>query len=162
MERQESYRFESALEPVELLEWVGRVADQWDGEWEPADGGGRLGLPVTAGLKRGWLAGRLEVAPQPSGSAVRFEVDKGEMKSDRGSVMILLVGAFGGLVTVVAPFVPALWAMVPVGLLLGFSAWFMVVARLRSAGPAEFFAQVDDEAEAISTEPISTEPRPED
>ncbi|MEM8993240.1 MAG: hypothetical protein AAGF23_00480 [Acidobacteriota bacterium] len=153
MDRRESYRFESALGPAELLEWVGRVADQWDGEWEPADGGGRLGLPVTAGLQRGWLAGRLEVVPAPGGSEVRFEVDKGEMKSDRGSVMILLVGAFGGLVTVVAPFVPALWALVPVGLLLGFSAWFMVVARLRSAGPAEFFAQVDDEAEALPAEP---------
>ncbi|MEM1180910.1 MAG: hypothetical protein AAGM22_21375 [Acidobacteriota bacterium] len=146
MERQESYRFESVLRPEALLERVAEVAGQWDGEWEPSEDGGRLGLPVTVGLQRGWLAGRVEVEEQSDGSAVRFEVDRGEVKADRGSVLILLVGAFGGLVMLLAPFIPALWALVPVALLLGFSAWFMVVARLRSAGPAEFFAQVDDEA----------------
>lgn len=147
MERKESFRYESELSPDEFLSGVGVVAEQWDGEWEASgERGGRLGLPVTAGLRRGWLAGEFEVEARSGGSEVCFQVDRGEMKIDRGSVFVLLVGAFGGLVTMVAPFVPNLWALVPVGLLLGFSAWFMVVARLRSSGPVEFFAQVDDEA----------------
>lgn len=145
MKRSEEYRFETMHGPAEVLRRVGETAEQWVGEWQPAPGseGGRLGLPVTAGLKRGWLAGELEVVEQGRGSRLLFKVDRGELRADRASVLVLSVGAAGGLVTIVAPFFPALWPLVPIGLLLGFSAWFMVVARLRTAGPAEFFAQVE-------------------
>ena len=147
MERHETHTFESEHAPAEALRRIAETAAQWDGEWQPASEGhgGRLGLPVTAGIKRGWLAGELEVEKSDSGSRLVFKVDRGELKAERASVSVLVIGGLGGLVTIVAPFFPVLWPLVPIGLLLGFSAWFMVVARLRSAGPVEFFAQAEGE-----------------
>jgi uncharacterized membrane protein HdeD (DUF308 family) len=54
--------------------------------------------------------------------------------------MILLLSAFGAVLTFIWPFFPKLIAVAPFGALLALGGWFLVVSRLRSSGPEDFLA----------------------
>ena len=147
----EEHRRRLELAPAVVLTRLPQLAEAWNGEWQSAGAepgtDGRLGLPITAGLRRGWVAGTVSVEPlgdDGASSHLVYRIDRGEIRTDGAAVFILALGALGGLTTVVAPFFPGLFTLVPVGIILGFCAWLMVVARLRNAGPAEFLDQLDD------------------
>jgi len=57
--------------------------------------------------------------------------------------MILIFGAVGGLLLVVAPLVPALFELIPAAIVLLVAAWFMVASRLRTRGPDDFLELVE-------------------
>ena len=122
--------------PVTSLNLVAMAAESWGALWQ-AEGpdGGRLGLPVMAGIRRGWVAGQLTVEATDSGSRLIYRVDKSEYKVQRAAALTLLLGACGAVVTIFAPLVPALWRLVPFGLVMCLGAWLFVVARLRNSGP---------------------------
>ncbi len=117
---------------------VATVAEAWGGMWQ-AEGarGGRLGLPVMAGLRSGWVAGQLTVEPSGSGSKLTYRVDKSEYRVQTVPALILLLAALGAAVMTIAPLVPSLLRLVPLSIVLCLVAWFFVVARLRNSGPEE-------------------------
>ncbi|MEM7582619.1 MAG: hypothetical protein AAF560_04505 [Acidobacteriota bacterium] len=137
------HQLDLAEDPITALNLVAMAADDWGGLWQPGKGGGRLGLPVIAGLRRGWVAGELTVEEAGEGSRLTFQVDKSEYRVQRPAALTLALAALGALVTVIAPFVPALWGLVPIGILMSIAAWFLVIARLRNSGPEEFFEDLE-------------------
>jgi len=57
-----------------------------------------------------------------------------------GSVVVLSIAVVPALGALAWPFWPPLLALAPLAAVLGLLAWWLVVARLRSSGPEEFFA----------------------
>lgn len=138
---------ETSRASLNLLE---HGAARWGAEWERRGDGGRLRLPVMAGLRRGWLDGVVtaterEVAEQ-SLTRLELRVEESEWHTDRTGVMVLCCALFGALITIVAPFFPRLWGLVPFGIVLAAAAWFFVLAKLRNSGPEEFLESVVDDA----------------
>ena len=66
---------------------------------------------------------------------------------NKQAVVILVAGAISGLVLMLWPFFPALLGFAPVAIVLALIAWFLVVSRLRMAGPREFLDTVAEHAE---------------
>lgn len=142
-ESQLEHSLELPEDPVTSLNLVAMAADDWGGLWQQEGrGGGRLGLPVIAGVRRGWVAGQLSVEPAGDGSRLTYRIDKSEYRVERSSALILLVASLGAVVTVVAPLYPPLLSLVPISIVLCLIAWFFVVARLRNSGPEEFFEEL--------------------
>lgn len=129
------------LSPAESLELVAETAESWGGGWEAHEGGGGwLEIPVLAGLRHGFVTGKLTVEPLGRGSRLHFEIEESIYRVQKPALVILLLAGFGALLSIFGLFVPALHGLVPMGVLLAISAWLVVVARLRNTGPEEFFA----------------------
>ncbi len=135
-------------DPVTSLNLVAMAAEAWGGLWQ-AEGkdGGRLGLPVMAGLRRGWVAGQLTVELEAGGSRLIYRVDKSEYRVQRAAALMLLVAGLGAVVIIIAPLFPVLLRLVPLGIVLCLVAWFFVVSRLRNSGPEEFFEDLARESQ---------------
>ncbi|NJL27510.1 MAG: hypothetical protein HC897_06225 [Thermoanaerobaculia bacterium] len=137
-ERQHTVDLE--ISPAESLALVAEIAESWGGGWvAEGENGGRLTIPVLAGLRHGFVTGRLSVEQHGEGSRLRFEIEESVYRVQKPALVILLLAAFGALLTVFGLFVPALHELVPLGALLAISAWLVVVARLRNTGPEELF-----------------------
>ncbi len=140
------HTIEIDLPPREALAAVAEAAEEWGGLWHPGIDGGRLELPVVAGLRRGTISGQVSVEAAGAGSRVAFQVEKGSWTLHRPAFVILSVGAMGGLFGLAAPFLFAAYphkarglaSLVGIGSFLAFTAWFLVVSRLRTSGPGEF------------------------
>lgn len=130
--------------PSEALAAVARTAKEWGADWQPHEGGGRLTLPLSAGLRVGLLDGRLEARAGGRGTRLVIRVERAVYRLRRGPLGILLLGALGSLPVILWPFRPQLLALAPAGLVLAFLAWFLVAARLRTAGAEEFLEAVRD------------------
>lgn len=76
------------------------------------------------------------------GSEVELLVEETEYHLHRPAVAVLVVGAAGALIGLLWPLYPPLLALAPMGALLTFVAWLLVVSRLRSSGPIEFLELV--------------------
>ncbi len=145
------HRLELPKPAAAALGLLAENAEAWGGRWQ-AEGreGGRLGLPVVAGLRRGWVAGPVKVEAAGRGSRLSFRVEQSDYRLQKASVFTLVLAGCGALVTLIAPFFPALLALVPIGILLCIAAWLFIVARLSNSGPEEFF---EDLAELAAGEP---------
>ncbi|MEE2775788.1 MAG: hypothetical protein VYE73_03375 [Acidobacteriota bacterium] len=128
----------------EALEAVGEAADLWGGEWQRLGTGGQLILPVSAGIRHGHIAGQLSTKKRSGQVELELFPERTYYRVHLPSLMVLLFGAIGGLFIVVVPFFPALFPLVPAGILLSIAAWFLVVARLKTRGVSEFFELVRD------------------
>lgn len=130
------------------LPLVAEQAELWGADWQALDAAsGQLGLPVTAGLRRGWIEGIVRCEPIGKNQCrLVFEPETEDYRVDRGSVMILIAAAFGCLITLVAVFFPRLFPLVPIGILLAFGGYLVVIARLRNSGPEEFLETIVDDA----------------
>lgn len=138
-----------------------RAAEAWGAELEGDERGGRIQLPVVAGLRRGLIAARLELTPLPGGgegggSRLSLAVERSEYRLQTASVVVLLVSAGGAVLTVLWPFFPDLLDVAPFGAVLALGGWFLVLSRLHSSGPDEFLKAV--EKEAAAGEPEGGEP----
>jgi hypothetical protein len=136
------HAIELACEPQAALAAATRAASDWGAELAPAAGGSRLRLPVTAGLRHGWMEGTLTAEPLPEGSRLSFRVEQSGYTLQAGPVAVLVVGALGGLTLVLWPLYPPLLRLAPFGLVLALAAWFLVLSRLRVSGPEEFLEMV--------------------
>ncbi|MCM2269190.1 MAG: hypothetical protein NDJ75_03745 [Thermoanaerobaculia bacterium] len=127
----------------EVAAALAAIAEAWEAEWTPAPAGGRLALPVVHGLRRGVESGEVRLTPL---GAARCRLDwtlgDSRLVVDRSSVAVLSFAAVPLVVTVAWPFWPALFALVPFAAVTGLLAWWLVVSRLRSRGPEEFFAEL--------------------
>jgi len=144
----EEIRIEAGGAPERVLAAVAAEAEAWGAEWEGHAGGGRLALPVLFGLRRGVVAGEIAVTPRPAdpatpeSSQIAWHLLRSELHVHRPAVAILALAAAAGLGTLLWPFFPVLIKLVPAAILLSLSAWWLVVSRLRTAGPREFLDAV--------------------
>lgn len=136
--------------PAEALRAVARAAEAWGADFEPrgADGG-RLELPVNAGLRHGRLEGTVRaVAVGEVATELAFAVEREEFKLPRVLVGLLLCGALGAVTALGWPFVPRLGKLAPMGALIALAVWFLVLAKARYVGAEVFFDRVEDEIAA--------------
>ncbi len=131
-----------ALVPDAARAALAEAARDWGAEWTPAGDGGRLELPVVFGLRRGVVTGRVTVEPAAGGSHLVWTLEESRLAVHRSSVVVLSLAAVPALGTLAWPFFPPLLALAPLGAVLGFLAWWLVVARLRSSGPEDFLASI--------------------
>ncbi len=145
-DRTHEHHFDLPEDPATSLDLVAAAAEDWGGMWQ-AEGrdGGRLGLPVVAGLRDGWVAGQLTVEPAGDGSRLTYLVDKSEYRVQKPAALMLFLASIGAIVTIAAPLFPALLGLVPLAVVLCLVAWFFVIARLRNSGPEEFFENLAPE-----------------
>jgi hypothetical protein len=136
------HRVELEVTPAEALEAVEQASEIWGGEWQRQGAGGTLTLPVSAGLRHGHVHGQVSAEKSGARSALAFRIERIHYRLHVPAIVILLVGAFGGLLVVFAGFHPPLFELVPAGTILCLAAWFLVVSKLRTRGSAEFFALV--------------------
>ena len=137
------HRIELDAAAEETLEAVSAVAEDWGAQWAPDGYGGRLYLPVVAGLRRGVLDGRLSVKPAGNGGTkLTLAAETTHWRVHRSAAAVLVMGALGALPVILWPLSPDFLALAPVGLVFLFLAWFMVVSRLRTAGAGEFLEAV--------------------
>ncbi len=142
-----------ALPPERALAALERTAEAWGAELEREGQGGTLVLPVMAGLRRGFLRGRVTVTREGAGARLHFAVEESAYRLHRTAVAVLLLALAGAVATVLWPFFPQLLMLAPVGLALGLGAWLLVVSKLTNSGVEEFLAEVAAEGgEAGSTE----------
>jgi hypothetical protein len=146
--------------PEAALSAVGRAAELWGADFEREGAGGRLRLPVIAGLRRGIVSGPLHVEPLmedgKDGARVVFRPDDTDYYVHTPAVVILLISVAGAILTVLWPFFPSLLTLAPFGVVLALGGWFLVLSRLRSSGPDEFLetlAGVLGEEEAARARP---------
>ncbi len=139
--------------PGAALTALAEAVEDWGGLWQPSIGGGRLELPVVAGLRRGQLSGHAAVEPHGKGSRVALTVETSRWSLHKPAVAILAVGAAGGLVGLLWPFFPALAHLAPLAAFFAFIAWFLVVSRLRTSGPRELLEGLAERSreEAVPT-----------
>lgn len=103
-------------------------------------------LPLAAGLRLG--AARLRVMVPAAGGKLEWEVVSTEYRTHRAAVMVLLLGALGGLALGAWPFFPGLLPLAPVGLVLLIAAWLLVSARVKYRGVEQFWTEVGEEIAA--------------
>lgn len=152
-EPERSYSIRVDAEPAAALAAVGRAAEDWGAAWEAGISGGRLELPVSAGLRHGRVSGRVEVWGAGRGEAeVSFRPERSEYHLWVAAVVILALAAGGAVMTVVWPFYPELLAAAPFGAILALSAWFLVITRLQNRGPEEFLELVSAHSAAPEEE----------
>jgi hypothetical protein len=146
--------------PERALAAVAGAAEDWGADWRSEIGGGRLALPILAGIRHGLVTGRVRIEPRPGGGArVRFQPEQTIYRVQTQAVAILLFAAGGALLTVLWPFYPDLLAAAPLGAVIALSGWFLVVSRLRTSGPDDFLALV---AEVAKGEEAATAEAPAD
>ena len=135
--------------PEAVLAAVTTAAEEWGAEWHPGTSGGRLYLPVLAGLRRGLLEGRVEARGRTGGGTeLTLRSETTHWRVHRSAAAVLVLGALGALPVILWPISPGFLALAPVGLVLMFLAWFMVVSRLRNAGATEFLEAVGERLDA--------------
>jgi hypothetical protein len=130
------------MPPERALSALRQTAEDWGAELQPGGTGGKLHLPVVAGIRRGLVSGPVEVQKTAGGSRLLFRPEESVYYVQTPSVMILILSALGAALTVLWPFYPQLIAVAPFGALIALGGWFLVVSRLRTSGPDEFLAAV--------------------
>ena len=142
------HEIELQVAPGEALSALRRTAEEWGAQFEPQGTGGRLHLPVLAGMRRGLVSGPVEVQPAAGGSRLVFRAESAIYHVQSAAVAILLVAVAGASLVFLWPFFPRLIAVAPFGAILALGGWFLVVSRLRTSGPDEFLAAVAAPGEA--------------
>jgi hypothetical protein len=128
--------------PAAALSVLRRTAEDLGAEFQADGMGGRLHLPVLAGLRRGLVSGDVEILPAIGGSRLIFRPETAVYHVQTQAVMILLFATAGALLTVLWPFFPRLLQVAPFGALIALGGWFLVISRLRTSGPDEFLEAV--------------------
>ena len=115
-----------------------RAAEMWGAEWSGEGSSARIRLPVTAGVRRGILTGRLWSEPATDGSQLILRIEDSVYRLNWPAVLILLFGAFGATCLTLWPLFPVLLQMAPIAVVLAIAAWFLVASRLRMSGADDF------------------------
>ena len=139
------FRLRTRATTERALAALGEIVTDHGGEWDVVSGA--VTMPLQAGIRHGLARGSARALPQIAGSELLVRVDDTRWQLDRSAVLLLLLGAAGGVVCVLWPFFRSMAAFVPVGLVLGVSVWLAVLSRLRHVGVGELLAQVESELE---------------
>jgi hypothetical protein len=156
-----TYRREIHAPPERTLAAVDEAAEMWNAVWQISGSGGRLHLPVLAGIRRGSVVGPVKVGVAQAGSTISFEIEDDAYQVNRPALIFLVLGALGGVLSLFWPLLgPDLQKVVPFGLVMAIGAWLLVVSRLRTAGPEDFFDSVAEIAEEGEEPEEPGEPEP--
>ena len=138
----QDFRVSVGLSVEETLDAVEHAAEFWGADWHRHGTGGRLELPVHAGVRRGWLTARLSAEPEPpgegSGTVLTVSVESSHYRLQTAAVSILGIGGVGGLALTLWPLYPPLLALAPLALIFVVVAWLFVASRLQNSGVEEF------------------------
>jgi hypothetical protein len=131
----------------EVLVSVNDAAQAWGAMWEPEGSAGLLRLPVSHGLRQSLLEGPLSVERDAyrAGSTLRFRIESTTTRLNWTACLVLLIGALGGIVSMLWPFFPGLLRLAPAGIVLAIAAWLLVASRLRTADVDDFLDLVAEE-----------------
>lgn len=132
------HRLDVDCPPPETLAAVGRAAEAWGADYERGLDGGRIELPVAAGIRHGVARGQVRVRRSGSGSSILFHTEETVFWVHTAAVALLVMAAGGGLLTVIWPFFPALLPLAPLGGIVALAGWFLVVSRLTTSTPDDF------------------------
>lgn len=126
----------------------------------PRGPGGRMEfvLPLAAGIRLG--TADLRVRIPSAGGRVEWEVLSSEYRTHRSAVVVLSLGAIGGLALAAWPFFPGLQPLAPLGLVLAIAAWLLVSARVKYRGLSQFWDEVAEGVEAAGS--AASEDLPDD
>lgn len=127
-----------ALGAKGTLAAVEHAAELWGASWQRHGTGGRIELPVHAGVRRGVVFGRIWTEPERGGTALVFRVESSDYQLKHGAVPILAVGGLGALALTLWPLYPPLLAVAPLALVFAIAAWLVIASRLQSAGVEDF------------------------
>ena len=130
------------IPPGRAITAVEQTAKDWGAEFVRDGWGGKLHLPVVAGIRRGLVTGPVLVEPSGQGSRVVFRAEESIYYVQTQAVVILVLALAGALMTVLWPFNPKLLAVAPFGAVLALGGWFLVISRLRNSGPEDFLEAV--------------------
>jgi hypothetical protein len=133
--------------PDAALAALRRAAEDWGAELRSEEGL-LLYLPVVHGLRRGLIAGPVQVEPAGDGSRIVFRPEESNLSVQAAPVIVLFLAVAGGAVATLWPFFPNLLPLAPFGAILALGGWFLVLSRLRTSGAEEFLGTVGVEAEA--------------
>lgn len=147
----EEHTIQLDLSPEAALAAVAREAEEWGGTFERDCLGGRLRLPVEAGLRRGVVSGPLTAAPAEGGTRVTFRCEESVYVVQAAAVSALIVAGAGALLTMAWPLYPTLLVVAPLGAVLALGGWFLVLSRLRNSGPEEFLGRLRHPARRMSS-----------
>jgi hypothetical protein len=136
--RAEPRSLELDVDPNRALDVLAVAAEAWGAEWLRHGTGGRLGVPVSGGLRRGWIEGTVRTERRAGGSILRFETETESYRLQVAAVFVLGIGAASGLFLMVAPLLGEALGLAPVAVVLLLAAWFMVLARLRNRSFDDF------------------------
>lgn len=134
--------------PGEAQAALGVATKEWGGEWRAEGSGGRVALPVAAGLRRGLTECDVSIEPAGEGCRVTFEVTAAAWSINWIATMILVFGAAGGILLLLWPLFPDLLGLAPFAAIIAFSAWFLVASRLRTSSLEDYL-----ETLAVETSP---------
>ncbi len=154
----QDHRLEIEARADELLDEVAEAAEIWQAEWRRHGTGGSLTLPVDVGLKQGLLTGEISTTQRGDRVEVVYSVSDEQYRVRTPAAIVLLFGAAGGLLLVLAPLYPQLFKLAPAALLFSVAAWFLVASQIRTRGPEEFLALLKDYHEAPLADPETGEP----
>lgn len=136
---------ELAFSTDQSLERLAEAAEEWGADWHREGLGGRLDLPISAGLRHGWL--RVVVSAEAIDKQrcrLGFDVQEEALALHRPAVAVLSLAAFGALVVSLWPFFPWILPIAPISAVLAVMGWLMVGSRLRHRGLSEFLKLVED------------------
>ncbi len=133
---------------------IRQVADNWGAEVSPEQDlqhQMEVHLPISAGLRIG--NARLQIQLTENGSEAEWNLVSINYRFHRQALVILLLGASGGLASVFWPFFPGLLPFAAIGLVLAVSAWMLVGSRLRYRGLESFWQDVEDQLTDFADQP---------
>lgn len=128
-----------------VLEALGEVARIWGAEFERLGTGGHLEAPVAAGLRRGIVEAEVETRSAGKTTHLTLRTTRETYLLQTRELVVLLMGAAGGLFMVVVPFAPQLFDLLPMAGILLLLAWFLVASRARHRNLRDFLHEVRDE-----------------
>jgi hypothetical protein len=140
---EQDFRVSIALGAEESLDAVEWAAELWDADWHRHGTGGRLELPVQAGLRRGTVTAKLSTEAEGDTTALVVHVESSHYRLQRAAVSILAIGGMGGLALTLWPLYPRLLALAPAALILVVVAWLVIASRLQNSGIEEFLDLVE-------------------
>ena len=134
--------------PDAALAALRRAVDDWGAELRKEESDLWLYLPVVHGLRRGLIAGPVQVEPAADGARIVFRPEESDLMVQAAPVIVLLLAVAGAALAMLWPFFPQILPLAPFGAILALGGWFLVLSRLRTSGPEEFLGTVGVEAEA--------------
>lgn len=147
-----------ALSVDETLDAVERAAELWGAQWHRDGPGGRLELPVVAGVRRGLVTARIATDEvhdhEGNGTILSGRIEDSQYRLQTASVVILAVGGFGALALTLWPLYPPLLALAPPALIFTVVAWLVVASRLQNSGLEEFLTLVASAADPDGNGPL--------
>lgn len=149
---QEDFSAEIGRAPFWVFEKMVELAERWGGSFDPKKG--RLELPVTAGLRHGRVVAEVEALARHDGAKLRLKVIESRYRVDRGSTFALAIAAVAAIASLVLPFFPHFWPLLPPALMIAVAGWLFIVARLRTSGVEDFLAELRD----LAGEPLGEPP----